>query len=248
MGMNDTGGMQIDNRAYLVIGRGTTPTQPITLSETPVSSTDVNDGQWHHIVATHDADGSKRIYVDGVLEGSRPSQAFDASFNPLVIGGWWTGSTFRGGYNGLIDEVQIYNRALGASEVQFLNNNPGMLAPLPTAPSITTQPADLVAALGQNAIFNVGASGTGEIAYQWFHGSQAMPGATNKSLILSTVTRQDAGRYSVVLANELGTITSQDAALRVLMPQSLHALEVLPQNGFPLRLEMITEACYRRPI
>jgi hypothetical protein len=68
-------------------------------------------------VATYDkTEGKVRIYVDGIPRDARVITGDIAvSANPLFIGG----NQFWGEYfNGLIDNVRIYNRALGIAEIQ----------------------------------------------------------------------------------------------------------------------------------
>jgi hypothetical protein len=77
-------------------------------------------GQWHHIAGVGDA-VNMYIYVDGVLVGSRSDPAlpdYGSNTNPFNIGGnvFGTGNYF----NGLIDEVVVYDRALSASEIAQL--------------------------------------------------------------------------------------------------------------------------------
>ena len=71
-------------------------------------------GRWYHLVGTYD--GSViRFYVNGVEEANRNySNAIPGSANPLVIGGRSDNSRF---FNGSIDEVAIYNRALSSLEI-----------------------------------------------------------------------------------------------------------------------------------
>lgn len=78
----------------------------------------VNDGQWHHVAATRDkASGELRLYIDGVdvanATGGTQSLAAPANLN---IGTLLT--FFTGYFNGQLDEIQIYNRALLAAEIQ----------------------------------------------------------------------------------------------------------------------------------
>ena len=77
------------------------------------------DGEWHHIVAVRDADNHKlHLYVDGV-ETPEVAEAFDAGFDSdknLNIGWLHLDPFFY--FNGTIDEVALYNRALTATEVQ----------------------------------------------------------------------------------------------------------------------------------
>lgn len=82
-------------------------------------STDVTDGNWHHIVASRDASaGQNRIFVDGVLEGSidRTYLAGFDTVTPLNIGWLNRGAGFH--FSGSIDEVALYNRVLSLTEIQ----------------------------------------------------------------------------------------------------------------------------------
>jgi hypothetical protein len=75
---------------------------------------------WQHIVATYSrTDGLVKSYEDGVLvnQTSLASQLLHSG--DLYIGGAAVAGD-DGGFNGLINEVQIYSRALSASEVQQL--------------------------------------------------------------------------------------------------------------------------------
>ena len=79
-------------------------------------------------------------------------------------------------------------------------------------PVITSQPASVVIDAGQNAAFAVSASGR-RLAYQWRRAGTNLPAATNSSLVVSNVT--SAARYSVVVSNPSGSVTSAEALLRV---------------------------------
>ncbi|HET6379494.1 MAG TPA: LamG-like jellyroll fold domain-containing protein [candidate division Zixibacteria bacterium] len=76
---------------------------------------------WTHLAMTYDG-ATLRLYVNGTQVASRPlTGAAVATNGPLRIGGnsiW--GEFFRG----LIDEVRVYNRALGQSEIQDLMTTP----------------------------------------------------------------------------------------------------------------------------
>jgi hypothetical protein len=86
---------------------------------TITSSSAVNDGQWHNVVATRDgATGAMKIYVDGLLRaaGSGPTGTRSTA-KSLHIGNLQTGIH---NFAGSIDEVRFYNYALNANEVGTL--------------------------------------------------------------------------------------------------------------------------------
>ena len=73
-------------------------------------------GKWTHIVATHNG-SQQRIYIDGVLDKSRDQtiSLVDSTTN-LYIGKHIGSNSYC--FNGAIDEVRIYNRALSADEIK----------------------------------------------------------------------------------------------------------------------------------
>ena len=80
-----------------------------------VSTFQVGDGTWHHIVGTNDTVTSK-LYIDGVLNNSA-SQSGLATVQSNISIGYWQFTPGRY-LNGNIAQVQIYNRALTAAEIQ----------------------------------------------------------------------------------------------------------------------------------
>ncbi|HDI52337.1 MAG TPA: LamG domain-containing protein, partial [Bacteroidetes bacterium] len=79
-----------------------------------VTSDIITDDTWYHVVATVDADGDMKLYLNGELKDTTSTPTTALLDNPLHIG--WNG--YSGDYfHGLIDEVRIYNRALSAEEI-----------------------------------------------------------------------------------------------------------------------------------
>jgi len=89
------------------------------------------------------------------------------------------------------------------------------------APAILTQPANLTVAQGSPASFAVSVSGTAPLSFQWLKYGVALAGATSNVLALSVVTTNDAGNYSVVVTNSVGSLASSSATLTVLVPPTL---------------------------
>jgi hypothetical protein len=83
------------------------------------------------------------------------------------------------------------------------------------APVITLQPQPLLLQTGSVAIFNVTASGVPAPTYQWLFNGTNIGNASSSSYLIPGVRLTDAGTYSVVVANGLGTVTSSNAVLTV---------------------------------
>ena len=112
------------------------------------SSLSLADGNWHHIVMTVDSSGNK-IYKDGsqvttgitYQVGTSATQKWFNIFTAdrLNIGNT-TYNNFTGGYfNGSLDEIGVWSRALSAQEVaQLYNSGNGLAFPLvePIRPNV----------------------------------------------------------------------------------------------------------------
>ena len=90
------------------------------------SSTDLAAGTWYHVAATYDRTNMK-IYINGVLEKTNSfTPAINTNADPLHIGSYYD-TSHR--FNGLIDDVRIYNTALSNDEIRDLASKapPGSL-------------------------------------------------------------------------------------------------------------------------
>ncbi len=82
-----------------------------------------------------------------------------------------------------------------------------------TAPTFTKKPSDKSAVVGDTVTFSSQALGGG-LSYQWSFGASQITGATNNTLTLTNVSLADAGTYSVLVSNNLGT-TNASATLTI---------------------------------
>ncbi|HUI06164.1 MAG TPA: LamG-like jellyroll fold domain-containing protein [Verrucomicrobiae bacterium] len=188
--------------------------------------------------------GGAALYLgtNGILNSftdsvSLPSQTFDSS---LLIG---YDSVNNRRFNGRIDEVAIYNRALTLTELQqFCLTGAGC----PGGPSITTQPASQVVSVGAAATFTVGATGPTILSYQWQVSTNGgvsfddLSGATNTSYTTPALTMNDSGDQCRAVVNGLcGTpATSAVATVTVNPPPSL--------AGFPQAITSAVPFAYWR--
>ena len=87
---------------------------------------------WTHLVGEYNAAAhTVSLYVNGTLAGSVPAVSSWNASGPLTIGN----SDNAQYLNGEISDVQVYNRALSASEITTLYTTSGTVG---TAPSVTT--------------------------------------------------------------------------------------------------------------
>jgi hypothetical protein len=111
------------------------------------STNPINNGQWHNVVMTRDANtGRVQLYVDGVLDASGTFEAGDKTSQFSTLGALTDvasdGVTRNGNnyFNGQLDEVRVYNQVLGAGEIAGLARAPDA----PTLLSATASPGPVV--------------------------------------------------------------------------------------------------------
>ncbi len=123
-------------------------------------------------------------------------------------------------FDGVIDEVAMFDKALSADQISALYGaalGKTMAAPL----GILVQPASSALYSGLTATFTSMVQGSSPLSYQWFKGSVALAdggnvsGAKTNTLALSNITAADAGNYTLVVTNSLGSVTSSVATLTV---------------------------------
>ncbi len=84
------------------------------------------------------------------------------------------------------------------------------------APTISTHPASQTVPVGQPATFNVVASGSAPLSYQWQRNGNNITGANSSSYTLASATVADNGaKFRVVVSNAFGSVTSNEATLTV---------------------------------
>ncbi len=89
------------------------------------SNARVDDGQWHHVAFVYNqtAAGTDTFYIDGVASGSVTHGAAWAwpAAQPVTLA-YSPSSTFWYKYNGLLDEVRMYNTPLTAPQIASIYN------------------------------------------------------------------------------------------------------------------------------
>ena len=79
------------------------------------------DGAWHHIVAVYPDTTVRHVYVDGVLADSTTyTQSYYTGTNQVAVGNNNRGSSFTDPFDGLIDDVRIYDHVLSTAEILAL--------------------------------------------------------------------------------------------------------------------------------
>ena len=158
---------------------------------------------WYQLVMLRSS-GVTSFYVNGV---STPDSTTTSPSTPTSFRiGSENGLRF---FNGAIDDVRIYNRALSLNEVAQL------FAMETVSPKITAQPANVTVNLGDTAYFSVTAAGVDPLNYQWVKNGVSLPTATNATLTVTNVQPPLIGNYAVEVSDINGSVTSISASLSI---------------------------------
>jgi hypothetical protein len=82
-----------------------------------LSNTVATVNTWYHVVGVYDGSQAK-IYINGVLDNFKDASGNVGDNNGSMYVGWNQGSNWY--FNGSIDDVRIYNKALSATEIRQL--------------------------------------------------------------------------------------------------------------------------------
>ena len=170
---------------------------------------------WYFIVAI--GDGSKiTFYLNGneAASFSQSTTNYGSSSYPFRIG-YGVLDANANEFQGNIDEVALFDRALSVDDVNALYAKAvGVAQP----PSILVEPVGDTRYVTRSKTFTVTAAGTLPLHYQWRHNGTPIPGATTNFLVLNNLTTADAGNYDVVITNVAGSTNSALVTLQVLVP------------------------------
>lgn len=94
--------------------------QPSSFEQVP-SLTAVTPDTWHQIAVTYDR-GAVTIYLDGAVDNTGTmTHPLPSNAHPLVFGAEAARNVAGFAFNGLLDEIRIWNRALSAAELAAIH-------------------------------------------------------------------------------------------------------------------------------
>ena len=107
---------------------------------------------------------------------------------------------------------------VGPSQVDITLPDCLVIGTAARAPVVVQAPANVLVDPGGFAYFDVVATGTRPLKYQWLRNGVAIAGATFDVLVIDAASAADAGSYTVVVSNAAGSVTSAAATLTVTAP------------------------------
>jgi hypothetical protein len=110
------------------------------------------------------------------------------------------------------------------------------------APTISTQPTNLVILSGSNAAFTATANGSTPLVYIWRQNginltdASGVSGSATSNLTLTAITTNSAGNYTLFVTNIFGVVTSSIATLTVVLPPSIAGVAANADGSVTLNL------------
>ncbi len=118
-----------------------------------------------------------------------------------------------------VSDTGVYTVLVTGTCGSLTSANANLILSIPTA--ITTQPISSIICTGTSDTFNVVATGTGTLTYQWKKAGFSIIGATASRYIISNPSISDTGYYSVVVTGTCGSVSSANASLNVYAPTAI---------------------------
>ena len=203
-------------------------------------------GQFFPYVIQWDTYGQKILpenlgNIDPEWDSSPPRFPADliraARKNRVVRDGW--ASAFFHPYLDLayLQELVGGIKALGYTYVPLTDTVP---------PTITADPRSVTTNISARVTFTAAAVGTPPLRYQWQFNGTNIANATNTLFTITNAQPVHSGIYGVMVTNNLGSVSSFPATLRVVQPFAITNISVnggvfrfsfQTQNGLPYQIE-----------
>jgi Concanavalin A-like lectin/glucanases superfamily/Immunoglobulin domain/Immunoglobulin I-set domain len=184
----------------------------------------------HVVVTWQESTGQIIAYENGTrVAGVFATNSISAINDVNLWLGRSQGGVGDGGLAGEFDEFRIYNKVLTPGQVVGnFQAGPDTINTGEQTPSIVAQPQNATIMQGSAISFNVLASGSPAVSYQWRRNGTPIAGATDKLFTLAVASMANNGDlYSCVISNFAGatphTVTSANATLTVIPNQALPA-------------------------
>jgi len=176
---------------------------------------------WHMYTIVGDGAGGATLYRDGVSLGAMTGDmgvgGSNAASRSPTIGAinWTTGPDESGAKD--IAGFSVHPIALDAATIADLYAAGTTAPPAPTGPTIDVEPQSITVDENTTAAFDVTASGTGTLAYQWYDAATdgAIVGATSSSYSFTAVEGDDGNTYYCVVTDDNGTAQTATVTLTV---------------------------------
>ncbi|TKC86305.1 glycoside hydrolase family 2 [Trinickia terrae] len=161
--------------------------------------------------------------AQSITAGQSAEFTVAAAGSPVLSYQWLkNGTPIQGATLAVYDTPTMQTSDSGTSYSVVVTNSAGTVTSAAAAltvnaatpPVILSQPQSQSVPIGQAVTFNVLASGSAPLTYQWSKDG-APVGGNSSSIAIASAAGTDAGAYSVTITNSAGSVTSAAATLTV---------------------------------
>jgi chitodextrinase len=167
------------------------------------STAAVSDNAWHHVAGTWNG-ATMQLYIDGALNTSMAESGTPANVNDTTTIG--RNQSFGEYFNGKLDDLRIYNRALTGSEIQSLAN-PDTQAP--TTPTNLT--ATAISSTQINLSWSASTDNVGVTGYKVFRGGTQIASPTGTTYSDTGLTANTSYTYTVSAVDAANNESAQSS-------------------------------------
>ena len=162
------------------------------------TSNTIYEGKWTHFVFTHNNLIGGKLYINGILVNSNNVKGeICSSINDLIFGADIENGNIYRNFNGQLDDIAIYNRALTEAEIQALYTGTPLCTTPPTPkvnPTVTT--------CADNSISIEATGATGVETYNWYDVAEGgTPIATSQIIKTPVLNYGENKTYWVSITN-----------------------------------------------
>ena len=193
----------------------------MTLMGCGASPLDLN---WNMLATTWDGQWV-RVYKNGTKIDSAYYPNRSTLGSKFFIGcGFNYGNLISYFFQGKLDDIGVYNRALTQSEITGIYQGG-------QSPTFTSQPSNATVCKGGTATFSVTVAGSSPYYYQWYRNGYALPNGNQSVFSVFNAQLSDVGSYNCIVTNSYGNTQSNPASLTVIItPQPvIWGATVVPQ-------------------
>lgn len=170
------------------------------------TTTLVNDGNWHQVVVVRKGlDGF--TYIDGEQAGTATGTEIKELVGAIKTFIGRDMRDFVEPFNGNIDEVAVFDKAISAGTVSSLYATAAGISKAPvmvTDPPTVTPPTTIYATTSFSISADV--SGSLPMTFQWRKDGTVV--GTSRDYKKASATLADSGNYDVIVSNAAGSVTS----------------------------------------
>jgi hypothetical protein len=186
-------------------------------ANTAISTNQLNNNQWHHVVLTIN-NNIQRLYIDGILDNTYTGNTASGFLPPRVHMGvaynaGWPGGSGYTFLDGMMDDVNIYTSLFNDAQVWGLYNAPSIAREIHPTTTLC---------VGGNPAINTIINSNSPSAFQWFRGSTQLtnftkfPGANTSNLTISNLMIADTGIYNLRTENNCAIVNSQPIPIQII--------------------------------